>query len=61
MIAVLLYVIAGLMVVGALFRIAYIGKPLGTLKPRSAVISTVISAAYVTVLVLAATQLQGVS
>jgi hypothetical protein len=57
-IPVLLFIIAGVMILGALLRIAFIGKPLGMNTPRTAVISTILSAFYVVVILAAAIQLQ---
>lgn len=49
-----LYVLAGLQVVGALFTVGRIGKPRKPTTPGDAVVIMVVSAIFVTILILAA-------
>lgn len=57
MLAVLLYIIAGLFAWGALTSISKVGQPREPTTPGVVAVSTLLSAGFITVLVIAGTQL----
>lgn len=57
MLAVLLYIIAGFTTWGALTNITKVGQPREPLTPGVVAVSTLISAGFITVLVIAGTRL----
>lgn len=54
-----LFTLAGICAVGAIFTIASVGRPRKPYTPADAAIITVLNAAFITILILAAIQLQG--